>query len=169
LGTRPRKRTHGTGTIIQRTNGKFTAHWSDPETGRRRSLGTFATRPQAETAIAGAMIDGPPPALETTFAEYLTEWTADQALNVKATTSAKYRALTRYVVRDPIVRRKVKELQPADFRQPGLSGNTLTNADYYTITYDPQTGTIQASTSVGSAGCPENRERPRRPNHRGHR
>ena len=46
----PRKRTHGTSSVIDRPNGRKQALFTDPRTGRRRSLGTFDTRKQAEAA-----------------------------------------------------------------------------------------------------------------------
>jgi len=65
VGTR--KRTAGTGTIIARSNGTFTAQIS--EGSRRRSIGTFGTRIAAEKALASAMVEGPPPTLDCTFAQ----------------------------------------------------------------------------------------------------
>ena len=40
----PRKRTAGSGSIIARPNGRYTAQVTDPRTGRRRSVGTFGRR-----------------------------------------------------------------------------------------------------------------------------
>jgi integrase len=112
-----RKRTQGSGSIIARANGRFTAQISDTATGRRRSVGTFTTKAAAEKAIAHAIVEGPPPTLEVTFGAYLTEWLEDQALVVKATTAAKNRAMVRRVLREPVSRRKVRDLKPEDFRR----------------------------------------------------
>jgi hypothetical protein len=73
VGT-PMKRTHGTGTVIARTNGTYTAQISD---GGRRSIGTFPSRAAAEKSLAIAMVKGPPLVLDLTFGEYLSEWLAD--------------------------------------------------------------------------------------------
>jgi hypothetical protein len=112
---KPRKRTQGTGTIIARRNGAYTAQISDD--GRRRSVGTFTTRVAAERAIASANIEGPPPALEMTLGAYLTGWLEDQALVVKPTTMAKNRAMVRRIAGTPIARGKVRDLKPEDFRR----------------------------------------------------
>jgi hypothetical protein len=113
-----RKRTSGTGTVIARSNGTFTAQVSDPISGCRRSVGTFPTRIAAETALATAMVEGPPPTLDQTFAAYLAEWLADRALTVKATTATKDRTLIRrYVMSHPIARVKVRQLKPEHFRR----------------------------------------------------
>jgi hypothetical protein len=87
-----RKRTAGTGTVIARGNGTFTAQISD---GGRRSIGTFGTRAAAEKALAIVLVEGPPPALDLTFGTYLTEWLVDQAFQVKATTAARNRTVIR--------------------------------------------------------------------------
>jgi integrase len=113
-----RKRTSGTGTIVSRSNGTYTAQISDPISGRRRSVGTFPTRIAAETALASAIVEGPPPTLDQTFGKYLEEWIADRALTVKATTATKDRTLVRrFVVGHPIARVKVRDLKPEHFRR----------------------------------------------------
>jgi integrase len=110
-----RKRSHGTGTVFARPNGKFTAQMTDD--GTRRSIGTFPTRKAAEAALAAALIDGPPSLLDSTLAEYLADWLIDQALTVKATTEARNRNLmNRYVISHRIGRRRVRDLVPTDFR-----------------------------------------------------
>jgi integrase len=110
---KPRKRSHGT--TFVRPNGRYTAQISDD--GERRSLGTFSTRKAAEAALARALVEGPPPALEGTFGDYLSEWMADQALILKATTAARNRSvIRRYVLGRRIAARKVRDLAPADFR-----------------------------------------------------
>jgi integrase len=112
---KPRKRTSGTGTVIARANGTFTAQVTDVD--GRRSIGTFGSRAAAEKALASAMVEGPPPALDATFGEYLVEWLDDQTLTLKATTVARNRSLIRcYVLAHRIARRKVRDLGPADFR-----------------------------------------------------
>jgi hypothetical protein len=58
-----KKRSHGT--VFARANGRFTAQIS--EDGARRSIGTFGSRRAAETALAKALVEGPPLALEATF------------------------------------------------------------------------------------------------------
>ena len=108
------KRTHGAGTVIARANGTFTAQITD---GGRRSIGTFPSRSAAEKALAVAMVEGPPPALDVTFGEYLSEWLVDLSLQVKATTAARNRPIIRnWVLGHPIARRKVRDLKPEHFR-----------------------------------------------------
>jgi len=110
-----RKRSHGHGTVFVRPNGRFTAQITNG--GDRRSIGTFATRKAAELALAAALVEGPPTALEMTFREYLTDWLADRPLTVKPTTTARDRnVVTRYVLPHPIARRLVRDLEPKDFR-----------------------------------------------------
>jgi len=110
-----RKRSHGHGTVFVRPNGRFTAQITNG--GDRRSIGTFATRKAAEPALAAALVEGPPTALEMTFREYLTDWLADRPLTVKPTTTARDRnVVTRYVLPHPIARRLVRDLEPKDFR-----------------------------------------------------
>jgi hypothetical protein len=112
--SRPRKRSHGT--VFVRSNGRYTAQISDD--GARRSIGTFPTHKAAETALARALVEGPPPALEATFGDYLIEWRADQALVLKETTAARNRSLIRrYVLPRKIATKKVKDLAPEDFRR----------------------------------------------------
>ena len=84
MGT-TRNRTHGTGAVIARKNGTFTAQITD---GGRRSIGTFPSRAAAEKALAVALVESPHRRLAP-FGEYLTEWLADQSLQVKATTAAR--------------------------------------------------------------------------------
>jgi integrase len=116
MGTR-RKRTHGTGTVVARANGTFTAQITDQD-GRRRSVGTFPTRMDAETALAESIVEGPPPTLDATFGTYLEEWLAERSLTVKPTTVAKDRSLIRtYVAGRSIARVKVRDLRPEDFRR----------------------------------------------------
>ena len=110
-----RKRTDGTGTVIARKNGTFTAQISDD--GRRRSVGTFATRSEAERALATAMVQGPPPSIDVRFGEFLEGWLADRVLTVKATTVARDRTLIRtQVLGRKIARKQVRDLRPDDFR-----------------------------------------------------
>ncbi len=52
-----RRRTHGSGTIFQRANGRYTAVVADDD-GRRRSLGTFDTRKDADRALSRAVTVG---------------------------------------------------------------------------------------------------------------
>jgi hypothetical protein len=110
-----RKRTDGAGTVMARKNGTFTAQISDD--GRRHSVGTFTTRAKAERALAAAMVQGPPPAIDTRLGDYLEGWLADRVLIVKLTTLARDRALIRtHVLRHKIARKQVRELRPDDFR-----------------------------------------------------
>ena len=154
-----RKRTQGSGSIIARANGRFTAQVSDTATGRRRSVGTFTTKAAAEKAIAHAIVEGPPPTLEVTFGAYLAEWLEDQALFVKATTAAKNRAMGRRVLREPIARPKVRDLKPEDFRRlyPELRdhGNTRSRS-----TPSHPTVLTQAGAPIASRRTPRHSSTP---------
>jgi integrase len=113
MGTR--KRSPGTGSVFVRPNRRSTALITDGD--GRRSIGTFPTRRAAETALAAALVDGPPPAIEATFGDYLTEWLADQTLVLKATTAARNRSvIATYVMGRKIASKRVRDLVPQDFR-----------------------------------------------------
>jgi hypothetical protein len=109
------KRSHGTGSVFVRPNRRSTALITDGD--GRRSIGTFPTRRAAETALAAALVDGPQPAIEATFGDYLTEWLADQTLVLKATTAARNRfVIATYVMGRKIASKRVRDLVPRDFR-----------------------------------------------------
>jgi integrase len=113
------KRTHGSGTIVRRPNGRYTAQRTDPRTGRRESLGTFDTRRQAERAIAEAVVgpasgDGEQVAL----GEYLAAWVEQQRPYLKPTTVDGYTVKARtYVLPHPIAQVRLGALRPDDFRR----------------------------------------------------
>ena len=116
MGT-TRKRSAGSGTVLARSNGTFTAQITDAIEGRRRSIGTFATRKDAEKALAVALVEGPPPSLTLTLGDYLGLFIADCALTLKATTLARYHSCLRaYIEPHPIARKRIANLRPDDFR-----------------------------------------------------
>jgi len=110
-----RKRSHGHGTVFVRPNGRFTAQITND--GKRRSIGTFATRDAAERALSAALVEDAKTALEVTFGEYLRGWLDGRPLVVKPTTAARDRnVVTRYVLPLEISKRSVGDLEPKHFR-----------------------------------------------------
>jgi integrase len=111
------KRTHGTGSITRRANGRFTAQVTDPA-GHRRSVGTFDQRWQAEQAVAGGGLGtASRSADDLTLGDYLTRWLDGLGSYLHQNTVSGYRTRYRaYVAPHPIVGVPMGELGGEDFR-----------------------------------------------------
>ena len=111
------------GTIVRRGD-KFGAKIDlprDPETGKRRQqwLGTFATRREAEEALArvlGEVASGTyTPPTKTTLAEFAERWLKDYAApRLRATTYRSYERLIQNHVLPTLGQRSLSRLTPAD-------------------------------------------------------
>jgi integrase len=135
MATRRKKRIDGTGTITRRESGRYTAQATDPDTGRRRSLGTFETEKQAELALAKALAaGGSGVSADLSLGDYLSAWIERHASYVSEGTTERYRNdARRYVLFAPIATKPLGRLEADDFRtlyaslrrQGGVGGRPL--------------------------------------------
>jgi integrase len=114
-----RNRTSSASSINRRPNGRYTAQITDERTGKRRSVGTFDTRREAERAIAAdALLGGPGAGEQLTLGEHLEGWIEAQRAYRKPVTSDGYRVKARtYVAPHPIAEIRLGKLRPDDFRR----------------------------------------------------
>jgi integrase len=111
-----KRRSNGAGSVLAR-GGRFTALVSDPATGKRRSVGTFAARAEAERAIEEAAA-GMTRESGDSFGRYLLGWIDRHSSYVSATMTDRYRGdAKRYVLGWPIAKLRLDALTADDFEE----------------------------------------------------
>ena len=117
--SKSKRRTGGLGSVLPRANGRFTAIVTDPDTGKRRSIGTFDSELDAERAISREVAAGGRGSdAEASFGLYLSRWIEGHAGYVSATMTKRYRGdAARYVLPWPIASVRLGDLAPDHFRK----------------------------------------------------